>query len=122
MTQAFDEVLQPSGLKATQFTLLAVLSKRGPAALGELAEFLVMDRTTLTRNLKPLAAKGLVTIAPGCDRRHKIIALSDQGHETLAAALPLWRQVQGRLVEGLGESQWRALLGQLTEATALAKA
>ena len=121
VTQAFDEALRPSGHKATQLTLLAVLSKRGPAALSELAEILVMDRTTLTRNLKPLAAKHLVRIDPGDDRRLKIIALTDRGRGTLEAALPRWREVQARIVGGLGEGPWRELLGRLAQTTALTR-
>ncbi len=62
VTQVYDQALRPTGLKATQFTMLATLSNRGDLPLSRLAEALVMDRTTLTRNLKPLVGKGLVRI------------------------------------------------------------
>ena len=58
ITQAFDAALQPTGLKATQFTVLATLARQGDGPLTLLAESLVMDRTTLTRNLKPWSARG----------------------------------------------------------------
>ena len=60
VSQAYNDALRPAGLKATQFTLLATLNKRGEVSVSELAAALVMDRTTLTRNLKPLEA-----ITPG---------------------------------------------------------
>ena len=62
--QVYDAALQRSGLKATQFTLLATLNARGDMPLSQLADVLVMDRTTLTRNLKLLVAKDLIHIAP----------------------------------------------------------
>ena len=67
VTQVYDAALQPVGLKATQFTVLAVLAERGEAPLTRLAETLVMDRTTLTRNLKPLVREGFIRIEPGVD-------------------------------------------------------
>ena len=103
VTQAFDEALQPSGLKATQLTLLAVLSRRGPAALSELAEMLVMDRTTLTRNLKPLAAKDLVRIDPGDDRRLKIIALTGENGGKLSGKCDVHIRVPGTVTEHIQE-------------------
>ena len=57
LTQAYDEVLRPSGLRTTQFSILARLAGVGPVPLSELAELLAMDRTTLARNLRPLDAR-----------------------------------------------------------------
>ena len=65
VTQVYDAALRPSGLKATQFTLLATLATLGDPPLTRLAEAMVKDRTTLTRNLKPLIAKGSVRVAEG---------------------------------------------------------
>ncbi len=69
VTQLYDEVLQPSGLRATQFNLLVAIALAGEAPVTRLADALVMDRTTLTRNLKPLESQGLITIEAGTDRR-----------------------------------------------------
>ena len=110
VTQAYDAALQPSDLKATQFTLLATLAGEGDLSVTRLAGAMVMDRTTLTRNLKPLIGKGLIETASGEDQRVRMVRLTDQGRAAFDAALPLWRQAQTRLVESLGGDKWRDLL------------
>ena len=79
VTQVYDKALHPAGLKAPQFTLLATLSKRGDLPLTRLAEALVMDRTALTRNLKPLVGKGNVRADRHEDQRVRRISLTDAG-------------------------------------------
>ena len=79
VTQLYDGVLQPSGLKATQFTLLVAAARLKAAPISLMAEALVMDRTTLTRNLKPLVKDGLLAVEPGEDRRSRWIRLTPQG-------------------------------------------
>ncbi len=119
VTQAYEAALQPTGLKATQFTLLATLSKRGDLPLTKLAEALVVDRTTLTRNLKPLVGKGFVGVGQDEDQRVRSISLTDAGKDILDEALPLWRKAQSRLVESLGRERWSDFLSDLTETVAL---
>lgn len=110
VTQHFDAVFQPTGLKATQFNLLVALAAVGQAPLTRVAEAMVMDRTTLTRNLKPLEARGLVQIEAGEDRRNRLISLTDDGRKALRAALPLWEKAQSTVIEGLGpERMWDML-------------
>ena len=94
ITQAFDAALKPSGLRATQFTLLTVLVLAGPMTIGRLAEKLATDRTTLTRNLALLEKRGLVTTSAGGDRRATIVAIAPAGLRAARAALPLWRRGQ----------------------------
>lgn len=118
ITQAFDGALQPVGLKSTQFTLLATLSKSGEQPLTQLAEVLVMDRTTLTRNLKPLLVKGLVEDRPGNDRRVRKIALTEAGRTALERAMPLWQAAQRRLVKSLGANRWSGLINDLSAVVA----
>ncbi|MDH3701139.1 MAG: MarR family winged helix-turn-helix transcriptional regulator [Alphaproteobacteria bacterium] len=113
MTQAFDAALQPSGLRATQFTLLATLSRRGDLPLTRLAEALVMDRTTLTRNLKPLVAQDLIRVTQEKDARVRRISLTDHGNRVLNDALPRWQDAQSRLVGTLGQDRWSGLLDDL---------
>jgi DNA-binding MarR family transcriptional regulator len=115
VTQVYEAALQPTGLKATQFTLLATLSKRGDLPLTRLAEALVMDRTTLTRNLKPLVGKGLVRVDQDEDQRVRRISLTDAGRGILDEALPLWRKTQSRFVESLGRERWSGFLDDLVE-------
>ncbi len=121
VTQVYDQALRPTGLKVTQFTLLATLSNRGDLPLSRLAAALVMDRTTLTRNLKPLVGKGLVRIVQDEDLRVRRISLTDAGGNCLSRALPNWRQAQSRLVEALGHARWSGFLDDLTETVARAQ-
>lgn len=114
VTQAFDAALQPTGLKATQFTLLATLSRQGDAPLTRLADALVMDRTTLTRNLKPLVRKGLVRIEHETDQRVRRVGLTEAGQTAYEAAHAQWRQAQARILEGLGPERWAGFREDLT--------
>lgn len=119
VTQHFDRILKPSGLLITQFTILVAVSMAKAGTINELAEILVMDRTTLTRNLKPLEREGWLRIEPGQDQRTRMVSLTSDGEKTLAKAISLWKQAQDSLVEALGQQRWIALLSHLTETTAL---
>lgn len=91
LARRFDEALRPLGLKSGQFSLLMSLNRAQPPALGSVARLLVMDRTTLTANLKPLERDGLVEVRPDeKDRRARRLALTDRGRALLARAVPVW--------------------------------
>ena len=120
VTQAYDKVLRPSGLRATQFTLLSVVAKLGPVGIKDLAQALVMDRTTLGRNLKVLSDRGLLEIGEGDDRRYRPITITAPGQEVLDLARPLWHQVQTRMVNRMGQDRWARFLDDLSEAVRLA--
>lgn len=113
VTQAFDRALKPAGLKVTQFSVLMGVRARPGARLGRLARALGLERTTLTRNLELLASRGLVTLAPGQDRREQTVSLTPRGAQALEAALPHWRQAQEQMVQLLGPQGMEGLLGQL---------
>ena len=117
VTQVFDEVLSPSGLRATQFTLLTALEQTGPVTVSHLAGLLGMDRTTLTRNLKPLEQQGWVEAVPGEDRRTRSLSTTSRGRAVLKKALPLWDVAQKRVVDQLGKKRWSGLMEHL-DATA----
>ena len=119
VTQHFDEILKSSGLLITQFTILVAIAVAGSGTVNELAERLVMDRTTLTRNLKPMERKGWLKSEPGQDQRTRMISLTLNGEAALAKALPLWKQAQHGVEEALGQQRWSALISHLTETTAL---
>jgi len=121
VTQMYDEALKPSGLRATQFSLLSVVENNGPIGISELGKILVTDRTTLTRNLKPLLSQELLEVVDGADRRQRPIALTSRGRDRLAKALPLWREVQARLAKSFGNARWAGLLGDLDEAVQFAR-
>src|ERR1700680_1389219 len=74
VTQFYDQFLTPTGLRATQYSILARLNRKGPMTINALAAELVMDRTTLGRNIRPLQRDGLVAVEPGqSDRRSKAL-------------------------------------------------
>src|SRR4051812_22208923 len=83
VTQLYDHVLAPLGLRATQLSLLREIERRGPIALNPLAEAMVMDRTTLGHNLRPLQARGLVRLVAGKDRRSRHVSLTGKGRAVL---------------------------------------
>ncbi|MBF2028428.1 MAG: winged helix-turn-helix transcriptional regulator [Oscillatoriales cyanobacterium C42_A2020_001] len=119
ITQHFDAILEPSGLLITQFTILVAVEIVKAGTMNELAEVLGMDRTTLTRNLKPLEREGWLKSEPGQDLRTRVISLTTDGAAALAKALPLWRQAQTDVEEALGQQRWNTLLSHLVEATVL---
>ncbi|MDP8922419.1 MAG: MarR family winged helix-turn-helix transcriptional regulator [Chloroflexota bacterium] len=115
VSQHFDRALAPAGLRMTQFTLLAAYALGGSPSLGELAEALVTDRTTLSRNLKVIRAAGLIEAAPTADRRAQRYRLTEHGRAVLEAALPLWQVAQAEVVDPLGADRWRGMLSDLND-------
>jgi DNA-binding MarR family transcriptional regulator len=122
VTQLYDEVFRPTGLRATQLSILGVTNRLGPSTVTRLAEVTVTDRTTLTRNLKLLALQRLVRITAGDDRREREVALTDRGRAALAQAYPLWKDVQSQVAQGLGPKRLRRLLSDLRDTVALTRA
>lgn len=120
ITQLYDHALAPSGLRATQFTLLVALAKAGAVPFTRLADALGMDRTTLTRNLAPLERAEFLSMRPGPDRRVKLITISDQGRKALAAATPFWERVQRRITGDVGPARWDTIRRDINRITALA--
>jgi DNA-binding MarR family transcriptional regulator len=119
MTQHFDNSLKPSGLLVTQFTILAAVAIVQSITINELAEILVMDRTTLTRSLKLLERENWLMSEPGQDQRTRVISLTTEGEAILTKALPLWKLAQNKVAETLGQPRMDAMLADLTETTAL---
>jgi DNA-binding MarR family transcriptional regulator len=112
----YDTGLRPFGLKMTQFTLLVALRLKEPVTIQDLAKALVMDRTTLTRNLAALTRQDLVRITPGEDRRTRVVELTAAGHASLAHAFPEWRKAQARVRRKLGADRSDRLVRALAEA------
>lgn len=109
VTQLFNSTLQPSGLRSTQFVLLALVRIEEPASLTRLVQRMVVDRSTLTRNLRPLEAAGYVKVAQPAGQRGKSVRLTAKGERKLVSAIPLWEQAQQLFVESLGASRWKGL-------------
>jgi DNA-binding MarR family transcriptional regulator len=119
VTQIFDDALAPSGLRVTQFTLLVTNRLSGESTINELAERMAMDRTTLSRNLKPLVRSGLLEMQPGEDSRTRLVQLTPAGERALEEAYPLWQQAQQETVSALGEERHEALLGDVAQTVSL---
>lgn len=119
ITRLYDEFLKPSGIHATQLTILLGTKILQPVTLKRLAKANLMDRTTLSRNLKPLEKSGLVKVEYGQDRRERIVALTDSGEEVLIKAYPLWEEAQKKIARGLNQKGLDALLSSLSDVVAL---
>lgn len=109
-------------MRATQFTMLSVLAKRGQIRQSEFADILGMDGTTLTRNLQPLLKKEWIRIDRDDDQRVRLISMTPSGEHTFDQAVPLWRDVQSKFADGLGEEHWSGLLKTLATTFDVAKA
>ena len=98
LARRFDEALSPLGLTSGQFSLLTSLNQPEPPSMGSIAALLVMDRTTLTANLKPLEQRGFVEIAvDAADRRVRRLVLTSAGRRVLQSALPIWQETHGEI-------------------------
>lgn len=113
LTAAYDQALSPANLRATQFSILYKLAKDGPLTIGELADAMAMDRTTLSSNLKPLERDGLLEMVPGQDRRVKMVVITKDGLSRYRMALPLWQAVQQEFEGSYGEKRAEQLRNSL---------
>ena len=121
ITQLYDEVLRPTGMRITQFALLMAAAGLGPVTVTRLAKLGAMDRTTLTRNLRPLEEQGLVHIEPGEDRRERQVTLTPRGQHALATAFPLWQEAQAKIVKGFGQERLQRLYAELADLRAISR-
>jgi len=119
VTQFYDQILATSGLRTTQFSILAKLRRLGPITINNLAKDLVMDRTTLGRNILPLQRDGLISaIRARGDRRSKELHLTKAGVGRLMIAGKLWGEAQGRFEAAFGVPRALALRALLRELSA----
>src|SRR5260370_28385840 len=94
VTQLYDDALRPAGLRATQFQTLSAIRNAGEATVTKLTELLLIDQTTLTRNLAVLERDGLIKDVQKPDGRLKSVRLTRKGEQALRAAFPLWAEIQ----------------------------
>jgi DNA-binding MarR family transcriptional regulator len=120
--QVYDAGFRSLGLRSTQVFLLNAIDYRQPVTLGQLADATVLDRTTLSRNLKPLRNAGLIQVKPGKDRRVREISLTAEGRRRLHLAFPLWQQSQGVMSGHLGAPAVTDLLAHLQGIVKIARA
>ena len=98
ITRLYEEKLRPHGLRATQFSILAALALKGPTPIGELAEVLGLERTTLTRSATRLEDRAWVESAgTEDDARQRLLRLAPAGRRKLEEAFPAWKKAQDRI-------------------------
>ncbi|MGC1726003.1 MAG: MarR family winged helix-turn-helix transcriptional regulator [Candidatus Acidiferrales bacterium] len=120
LTQLYERSLRPLGLRASQFTILQLLSLAGEVSQGQLGEMLAMDSTTLTRTLEIMGRRGWIAGRRGEDRRERWLRLAKAGEMQLKRALPAWEKVQSRLRHQLGEQTWKNFLQLTNQVTEIA--
>jgi len=99
------------------------IAMAGKPTISRLADAMVMDRTTVARELRPLEDQGLIRITPGGDRRTRQVQLTDAGHVKRREVVPLWQAAQSKIIaEGLGYERWGRLYDELLEVVRLAQA
>ena len=106
VTQLYDDVLRPSGLRVTQFSILAAIARMGEANLKVLEDALAIDQTTLTRSLNVLERDGVLERASHPDARIRAMKLTPKGRRALEAARPLWARAQDKVLRELGTTAW----------------
>jgi DNA-binding MarR family transcriptional regulator len=110
ITRLFDREYRPYGIRATQFTILSMLNRAGPATIGGLARAIGVERTTLTRNLVRLEVQEWVQVVGSPDdARSRIVSVTGKGRAKLAAALPAWRKAQSAAIAAIGDAGARGL-------------
>jgi DNA-binding MarR family transcriptional regulator len=114
ITQFYDQLLAPSGLRTTQFSILAKLRRLGPMTINALAAEMVMDRTTLGRNILPLERDDLIAVEQSSrDRRSKELRVTEAGEARFRAGMKGWVQAQRKFETAFGAKRtadMRALL------------
>jgi DNA-binding MarR family transcriptional regulator len=98
--------------------LIAITLMRNPS-INTLSEKVMMDRTTLSRNLKPLELQSLIRVEAGEDKRIRLVKITKKGQASLMEAIPLWEEVQNRIIGRLGQNNWKDLLKKLNATAAL---
>lgn len=119
ISQFYDQRLAAAGLRTTQYSILGKLRRLGPMTINALADELVMDRTTLGRNILPLEREGLISVAPGrADRRSKELRLTEAGAERLRAGYEGWKKAQREFAAAFGDERAAGLRALLRDVTA----
>ncbi len=116
VTQLYDDILQPTGLRSTQVVVLVALAAAPEVSLARLARELVLSPSTLSRTIRPLERDGLLKVQDG-GGRGKSVQLTPRGEKVLLAAVPYWRKAQEEFTAMVGASAWQQLARQLTKTT-----
>ncbi len=113
VSRAYDAALAPLGLSASQFAVLCAIAASHPGVVTALAETLSMDRTTLSRTIKPLRENGYLRISAGAGRRPDSLFLTPEGRAVVRDGSQLWRTAQTSLSGRLGSAHAGQLLASI---------
>src|SRR5216684_3489789 len=113
VTRLYDMALQESGIRSTQFAILVGIAKNHPVCIGDLAEVLIIDSTTLTRSLRLLQKEGLVAISNRAAMRQRFLTITAKGKRRLARSLAAWRKAHEHFVAAIGSEYWIELRSEL---------
>jgi DNA-binding MarR family transcriptional regulator len=113
LTRFYDDAFRPIGLRATQLSVLVAVAFGEAVSIASLSRLLGMDRSTLTRNLRPLEAKGLVALGPEGHHRSRTLSITSKGDQLVREALPIWEKTQQTLREELKKPHWTNLHAEL---------
>ena len=116
VSQAYDRALKPAGLKLSQYSVLANVARAEGVTITQLAARMGLDRTTLTRNLRPMISTGWIRLKAARDRRAQAVHLTASGTAMLERARPLWREAERSFAKRLGPERLDALRALLDEA------
>jgi len=106
VTQFYDQFLVPTGLRTSQFSILVQLRRHGPTTINVLAAALLLDRTTLGRNLRPLQRAGLIAVRRGkTDRRSREVSLTAGGIERMRDGIKRWTAAQREFEARFGDKR-----------------
>ena len=105
----YERAMEGSGMSITQFSIARTLDRNGPTPLSELAEELVMERTSLYRTIAPLNAIGAIDIEAAETGRAKFARLTCKGKKLMLSATPNWQRAQDIMINAIGESDWQKL-------------
>lgn len=104
ITSIYDDALRPFGIQASQFALLVMIAKIGPARRAEVGRINQQDRSTLTRNLKIMLREGWIEEVPDRNGNGRLVTASEAGLRLMEAAAPVWREAQMKACARLGEA------------------
>jgi DNA-binding MarR family transcriptional regulator len=110
LTAVYDEHLKPSGLTSNQLAVLWPIVAMEPTPMSEIARNVVMDKTTVSRNVAGLQALGLVEIQPGDDARLRLVSTTAKGRHAFALAMPAWEAAQEAVAKTFGKMRFASLV------------
>ena len=114
VTQVYEKKMQPTGIKVTQYYMLVNIARHKEISISELGEVMLLDQTTITRNVNILKKNGYVNITKDKnDSRTKSIWITDIGLVKLKEAAPIWLQIQEKVENGMGKEKYKDLLETL---------